>query len=212
MYSLYYNRSTPFFAFLEGLVRMFDWSALLELRKSRSVKQDDDNQTPEDDEWSDRIVDWYIRDSIATFEREESRNLAGVPVPYRRAAAVADIVLGPLPVEDVILCYESIVPGACDRIMHRASANLKGDGEEQVQLLKERARQGYIGMGVGFILTMLLSCSAMYLCLSGHLAAGLSIAGIFVGLVAAASGYVSKAQLRRKYYTRDFFSRSALQR
>lgn len=209
MYDLYCNRTTPFLAFLEGLVRMFDWAALLEFRKSRSAHQVEEE---EDDEWSDRIVDWYIRDSIAAFEKEESQELAQLSIPQRRAFAVADIVLGPLPAQDVILYYETVVPGACDRIMQRASANLKRDGETQIQLLKERARQGYIGMGVGFVLTLLLSCGSMLLIFLGHLLPGLVLGGIFLGLVAAASSYVSKTRLRRKFYTRDFFPRGAQRR
>lgn len=208
MYDLYCNRSTPVLAFLEGMVRMFDWSALLELRKSRSAREPEEEQ----DDWSDRIVDWYIRDSIASFEREEFPRLAQATVPYRRAFAVADVVLGSPRVQDVILCYESVVPGACDRIMQQASSNLKRDGDEQIRLLKERARQGYIGMAVGFILAVLLSGSAMYLSLSGHLAAGLWVAAVFFAMVTAASVYVSLSRVRRKFYTREFFSLRALRR
>ena len=205
MYGLYCNRTTPFFAFLEGMVRMFDWAALLELRKRRSASQADN----ENDDWSGRIVDWYIRDSITTFEQEEPQKVAQVPIQHRRAFAAADIVLGPLPVQDVILCYESIVPGACDRIMQRASDKLKRDGQDEIRLLKERAKQGYMGMAVGFLLTMLLACGAMFLIFSGHLVPGFSLAGVFLALIAAASGYVSKARVRRKFYTREFFFKGA---
>ena len=208
MYSLYCNRTTPFFAFLEGMVRMFDWAALLELRKSRSSVAADS----EHEDWSDRIVDWYIRDSLTSFEQQESRKLAQLTIQPRRDFAVADIVLGPLPVQEVILCYEETVPGACDRIMQQASEKLKQDGAAELQLLKERARQGYIGMGVGFLLTMLLACGAMFLIFSGHLMEGVSLAGVFTVLVAAASVYVSRAHVRRKFYTREFFFRSSQHR
>ena len=204
MYSLYFNRTTPFLAFLEGMVRMFDWAALLEFRRSKA----DVEVVTEDDDWSDRIVDWYIRDSINAFEREESWRLEQLPVLQRRAAAVADIVLGPLPIQEVILNYEEIVPGACERIMQQASEKLRQDGEAQIQLLKERARQGYMGMAVGFLVTMVLACAATYLVLSGHLAAGLSLGGIFLALIVAASTHVSRSRLRRKFYTRGFFARS----
>ena len=44
MYSAYCNRTTPFFAFLEGMVRMFDWGGLVELRKSRSGRDTEDDR------------------------------------------------------------------------------------------------------------------------------------------------------------------------
>ena len=205
MYSVYCNRTTPFFAFLEGMVRMFDWAALIELRRYRSKKEEE----PEiqDDGWSDRIVDWYIRDSIATFEVSEAESLRQVPILPRRSFAVADVVLGPMPMQDVILCYEELVPGACDTIMQRASDKLKDDGQAEIELLKERARQGYMGMGASFLLTVFLMFGAFFLSLSGNYWAALSLVAVIFALVISASAYVTKARVRRKFYTNEFFFR-----
>ena len=205
MYSVYCNRTTPFFAFLEGMVRMFDWFALVELRRFGSRKEAESESR--DDGWSDRIVDWYIRDSIATFEVDEAESLREVPFLPRRSFAVADIVLGPMPIQDVILNYEELVPGACDTIMQRASEKLKDDGQAEIELLKERARQGYMGMAVSFLITLLLMFGAFFLSLSGNYWAALSLVAVIFALVVSASAYVTKARVRRKFYTREFFSR-----
>ena len=205
MYSVYCNRTTPFFAFLEGMVRMFDWFALVELRRFGSRREAESESR--DDGWSDRIVDWYIRDSIATFEVDEAESLREVPFLPRRSFAVADIVLGPMPIQDVILNYEELVPGACDTIMQRASEKLKDDGQAEIELLKERARQGYMGMAVSFLITLLLMFGAFFLSLSGNYWAALLLVGVIFALVVSASAYVTKARVRRKFYTREFFSR-----
>ena len=208
MYSIYYNRTTPFLAFLEGMVRVFDWGLLLEIKKRwRKGKSELDPDSPQDKEWSNRIVDWYIRDSIAAFERAESVKLAEDPMLYRRSFAVADVLLGSPSTQEVILRYEEMVAGACDRIMSRAADRLEDDGKAELELLKQRARQGYWGMAVGFILSLLLAASAMYLLFSGNDLAGFSIFGFNIAIAVSVSVYISKAQVRRKLYTRDFFLR-----
>lgn len=208
MYSIYYNRTTPFLAFLEGMVRVFDWGAILELKKKwRRGQPEPEPRTSSDREWDDRIVDWYIRDAIATFESEESRRLAEDIMLPRRSFAAADIVLGPLSTTEVILRYEEMVTGACDRIMSLASDKLDRDGKAEIELLKQRAKQGYMGMATGFILSMLLAATALFLIFSGHDWAGFSMVGIYIAIPVLASVYISKAQVRGKLYTRDFFSR-----
>ena len=208
MYSIYYNRTTPFLAFLEGLMRVFDWGVFLELRK-RWLKRwsGPEPESGRDKEWGDRIVDWYIRDAIATFETEESPRLSEDPMLSRRSFAAADIVLGPLSTQEVILRYEGLVAGACDRIMGMASEKLEHDGKAEIELLKQRAKQGYMGMAAGFILSLLLAASAMYLLYSGNGVAGFSLVGIYIAIPVFVSTYISKAQVRGKLYTRDFFSR-----
>ena len=208
MYGIYYNRTTPILAFLEGMVRVFDWGALLELRKRwRRSGSQAEPEVWDDDEWSERIVDWYIRDAIATFETEESGKLSHDPMLPRRSFAVADIMLGPLSTNEVILRYEEAVPGACDRIMGMASGRLKSDGKAEIELLKRRGKQGLMGMTAGFILSLLLAASALYLIIVGHDWAGLSMVGLNIALAVCSSVYISKAQVRKKLYTRDFFSR-----
>ena len=210
MYGIYQNRTTPFLAFLEGMARAFDWGALLELRKSQAKRESEDEarEAREDKEWRDRIVDWYIRDSIGAFEAEESRKLVVDPMLRRRAFAVADILLGPVPTQKAILRYEELVPGACDRIMERATQRLENDGETEIELLKERAKQGYMGMAAGFILGLLFTGMALFLVYTDRSWPGFSLIGGYIGIALAVSIYISKAQLRRKFYTRDFFSSS----
>ena len=207
MYSAYLNRTTPFLAFLEGVVRSFDWGVILEIRKSRA-RRDSEAKESEDENWKERIVDWYIRDSIGAFESEESGRLAGDPMLSRRAFAVADAVLGPVPSREAILWYEQVVPGAGERIMERASKRLDHDGEVEIDLLKERIRQGYMGLAVGFIIAVLLSAAAMFFIYTDRSLAGFSFLGVYFGLVLAVSVYISKARVRRKFYTRDFFPRA----
>ena len=206
MYGIYYNRTTPFLAFLEGMVRVFDCGALLKLRRRwRKRDSEPEPESRKDDGWSARIVDWYIRDAIATFESQESGKLSEDPMLPRRSFATADIVLGPLSTQEVILRYEELVSGACDRIMDMASERLNNDGKTEIALLTQRAKQGYMGVAAGFILAMLLIASALYLFFSGHGSAGFSVVGICLAIPVLASVYVSKAQVREKLYNRDFF-------
>lgn len=211
MYSIYQNRTTPFLAFLEGMVRAFDWGIILEVRKSRK-KRESEKEKLEDREWRDRIIDWYIRDSIGAFEAEEAKSLSADPMLSRRAFAVADILLGPVSTQEAILRYEQLVPGACDRIMDRATERLDHDGEVEIDLLKERAKQGYMGMAAGFALALLFTASALFLIYTDRSAAGYSIFGAYIALALCVSVYISKAQVRRKFYTRDFFSRKKRRR
>ena len=127
MYSVYYNRTTPVLAFFEGMVRSFDWGALVELVKRRQ-RNEPERERRRDKGWSERIVTWYIRDSISAFEAEETRKLARDAMLYRCRCSAANVMLGPMPTKDVILRYENMVPGACDRIMNRASERLEQDG------------------------------------------------------------------------------------
>ena len=212
MYGVYQNRTTPFLAFLEGMVRAFDWGALLELRKARAKRGESEAEKRDDREWRDRIVDWYIRDAIGTFEAEESRRLATDPMLRRRAFAVADIMLGPVSTQEAILRYEEIVPGACDRIMELATQNLDHDGEAEIELLKDRAKTGYFGMAAGFILGMLIAGTALFLVYSDRSVIGFTIIGMYIAMNLSVSIYISKAQLRRKFYTREFFSRKKRRR
>lgn len=205
MYGIYYNRTTPFLAFLEGMVRVFDWAALLELRKGRNRPKPTEDETRTDKEWRDRIVSWYIRDAIATFEAQESGKLAAEPMLYRRCFAIANVLLGPMPSQQVILRYEDVVKGALDRIMGMAEDRLDRDGKAELELLRQRGRQGYMGMAAGFILAMLLTGGSLYLLLSVSAWAGLAIMGVNFALAITASVYVTKAQVRDKLYTRDFF-------
>ena len=210
MYGIYYNRTTPILAFLEGMVRVFDWAALLELRKRRrpSQAEDDtaaDTERKERDQRNDLIVSWYINDSISAFESAETAKLTNDATLYRRRSAIANAMLGPTSSQHVILRYEELVPGACDLIMGRAQQRLEQDGKHELELLRQRGRQGNMGMIAGFILAMLLTAGALLMLLSGNPWAGLAIMGINLALAVAASVYVTKAQVRDKLYTRDFF-------
>ena len=211
MYSAYLNRTTPILAFLEGVVRSFDWGVILEMRKSRA-RREAEFKNQEDEHWKERIVEWYVRDSIGVFEAEEAKKLAGDPMLSRRACAVADAVLGPVSTQEAILRYEQLVPGACDRIMERASQRLDNDGEAEIGLLKERIKQGYMGMAVGFLIAIMITACALFFVYTDRSVAGFSFFGLYFGLVLTVSVYISKARVRRKFYTRDFFPRKKRRR
>ena len=204
MHLFYSSRATPRSAFFEGMVRVFDWWALfLSLRrKSRRILAENDNP-----DRNQRVIERYVRDSIADFEVEETDKLSDVAFIPRRIFVVADIVLGPLPTEEVIIHYEGIVPGAVDRIMRRASERLKYDSETELRHLRILCRQGLRGMVAGFILTLLLTVSALVLVYFGLLWAGILLVAINFALGAASTLYVSKAGLRRRWFTGEFFPR-----
>ena len=156
---------------------------------------------------SQQIIDRYVRDSISTFELEEFDKLSEVPFIPRRISVAADTTLGPLPSDDVIIHYEGIVPGAVDRIMGLASDRLKNDSEAELEYLNILCRQGSRGMVAGFILTMLLAGSALFLIYTDVLWAGALLVGINLVLGACSTAYVSRVGLRRKWFTGEFFPR-----
>ena len=202
MHLIYDSYATPVSAFFEGMVRVFDWGALL-LALRRKQRQFSFNA--DDPERSQRVVDSYIRDAIATFEVEESEKLSEIPFVSRRGCPAADITLGPLPNEDVIITYEEIVPGAVSRIMGRASDRLKGDSQAELEHFKGLCQKGHRGMIVGFILTLLLSASALLLIFAGALFPGLVLVGINIATGVLSTVYVSKAGLRGRWFTGEFF-------
>ncbi len=202
MHLIYNSYATPFSAFFEGLVRVFDWGALLIAlrRKQRRIFFEND-----DPQRNQRVIDRYIVESIAAFESEETEKLSEVPFISRRAFALADIVLGPLPTDEVIISYEEVVPGAIDRIMGHASQRLQDDSEAELRHFDNICRQGYRGMVSGFVLTLLLTGSALLLVFLSQLWAGITLVGFNVMLGISATIYVSRAGLRTRWFTGDFF-------
>ena len=205
MHLIFSSRATPTTAFFEGLVRVFDWwSLFLALRRNhRSISFGSDNSGR-----SQQVIDRYVRDSISAFEIEEADRLSEVPFIPRRVSMTADISLGPLPSDDVIIHYEGIVPGAVDRIMGLASNRLKDDSEAELKYFSGLCRQGYRGMVAGFILTILLGSGALFLVYFNVLWAGILLVGANFALGACATAYVSRAGLRGRWFTGDFFPRA----
>lgn len=202
MHLIFSSRATPTAAFFEGFVRVFDWwSLLLTLRRKQKRIFLERNDT----DTSQQIIDRYVRDSIATFEQEEIDKLSEVPFIPRRVSVAADATLGPLPSDDVIIHYEGIVPGAVDRIMNLASERLKSDSEAELSYLTNLCRQGFRGMVAGFIVTLLLGGSALFLLYTNVLWAGALLVGTNLALGACSTAYVSWAGLRWRWFTGQFF-------
>jgi uncharacterized membrane protein len=204
MHLIYGSHATPLAAFLEGMVRIFDWGALLlALRRDKRRSFFDDR----DPERSSRVVDRYIRAAVGTFESEEADTLAQLPIVPRRGCAIADILLGPVPMDQVIIQYEEIVPGAVDRILGNASERLRTDTQAELKYFDNLCRQGYRGMVAGFVLTLLLAVSALFLVFFDMLWVGITLVGINIMLGVSASVYVSRAGLRRRWFTGEFLPR-----
>ena len=134
--------------------------------------------------------------------------MSQVPFIPRRISVAADATLGPLPSDEVIIHYEGIVPGAVDRIMGLASDRLKSDSEAELNYITRLCRQGFRGMVAGFILTLLLGGSAMFLLYTDVLWAGLLLVGINLALGVCSTAYVTRVGLRARWFTGEFFPRS----
>ena len=208
MHLIFSTRATPITAFFEGLVRVFDWwSLFLAVRHKRERILFENEYQGNDSERSVQVIDRYVRDSTTTFELEEAERLSEVPFISRRVSVAADTLLGPLPTDDVIIHYESIVPGAVDRIMGLASDRLKMDSEAEISYLRRLCRQGYRGMVAGFLLTLVLGGTAIFLMFTNVLWAGILLVGINFGLGACATAYVSLGGMRERWFTGEFFPR-----
>ena len=206
MHVIFSTSATPTTAFFEGFVRIFDWwSLFLTLRRKQKRiffdRQDDDDNSSR----NRQIVDRYVRESISAFEREEADNISDAPFLPRRVSVAADTQLGTMSSEDVIIHYEGVVPGAVERIMGAASDRFKEDSEAELEHFGNLCRQGCRGMVAGFILTMLLSCGAIFLLFNGVLWAGLLLVGANFALGACATAYVSLGGLRERWFTGEFF-------
>lgn len=208
MHLFFSTRATPTTAFFEGFVRVFDWWSLFLAMRRKQKRVFFDNEDEDDD--SDRsiqVVDRYVRESIATFEAEEAHRLSDVPFIPRRVSVAADIQLGPLPTEDVIIHYENLVPGAVERIMGLASERLKTDSEAELSYFRILCRQGYRGMVAGFILTLLLGGGALFLMFTNVLWAGILLVATNFAIGGCATAYVSLGGLRERWFTGEFFPR-----
>ena len=204
MQLIYGSHETPLAAFLEGLVRVFDWGVLLLVlrrRQRRSLLESEASQQ------SRRVVDRYINDAVADFESEEIHNLSTIPIIPRWGCAIVDIVLGPLPNGEVVVCYEQVVPGAVDRIMGQASGRLKDDSGAEMENFDDLCRQGSRDMIAGFSLALSSVVVALFLVYINLLRAGMKLVGINIARGVSATVYVSRAGLRRKWFTGEFFPR-----
>ncbi len=208
MHLIFSTRATPTTAFFEGLVRVFDWWSLFLAVRHKEKRVFFENEFEgSDSDRSRQVIDRYVRDSIATFEIEEANRLSEVEFIPRRVSVAADSQLGTLPSDDVIIHYESIVPGAVDRIMGLASERLKVDSETELKYFSRLCRQGYRGMVAGFVLTLLLGGAALFLMFTNVLWAGILLVGINFGLGGCATAYVSLAGMRARWFTGEFFPR-----
>lgn len=111
------------------------------------------------------------------------------PAPQEPALSQEELVLlqasweGPLPPPQVLQAYESIVPGAADRILRMAEAQSESRLQTERTIVNGDSKRAYLGILAGFILSMVVIGGGIYLIATGHDWAGASLIGLnLVGL------------------------------
>jgi len=205
MHVLYSSSATPVSAFLEGMVRMFDWGAMwIAIRKKKNQRWFFPERDAAHRQW---IIDRYITDSISRFEVEEADKLSDAPFIPRRRNVAASVALGAMPAEEVIVQYEKRVPGAVERIMGQASDSLEHDSEAEFKHIESLIRQGFKGMVAGLAVAVMLAVAALALLFTNFLWPGVILMGVNGGLGLCSTLYVTRTGLRQRWFTGEFFPR-----
>lgn len=90
---------------------------------------------------------------------------------------------GPLPPPQILEGYESIVPGAADRILRMAEAQSESRLQIETTIVTGDSRRAYLGIVAGFILSMVVIGGGIYLIATDHDWAGACLIGLnLVGL------------------------------
>ena len=106
----------------------------------------------------------------------------------------------PLPPLQHLREYESIAPGAAERILADASKQLEPGRRIETTIVNSNSRRAYLGLAAAFILSVMLIGGGIYLIDRGHDWSGVTIIGMNV--VGLAGAFLRAAQERRAQWGR----------
>lgn len=101
----------------------------------------------------------------------------------------------PIPPPVVIQQYEEILPGSADRILKMAEGQAGHRIELERTVVSGDSKRSYIGLFLGFFLSMMVIGGGIYLIANGHEWAGSGLIGL--NLVGLASVFVYGSRSRR---------------
>lgn len=116
------------------------------------------------------------------------------------AIRVTRLWRSPLPPPQHLREYESIAPGAAERILADASKQLEQGRRIETTIVNSNSRRAYLGLAAAFILSVMLIGGGIYLIDRGHDWSGVTIIGMNV--VGLAGAFLRAAQERRAQWGR----------
>lgn len=140
----------------------------------------------------------FIRNLPPGFE-EVLRGAEGNPqmMSFFATAFSASHYSGPLPPPDQLKAYESVLPGAADRIIRMAENQAEHRQSIEKIAVKGGNSRSWWGLFLGFSIAVIALGASALLVLKGHSAAGITIASIDIVGLAAVFVY-GKADQRRE--------------
>ena len=110
-------------------------------------------------------------------------------IPIQNPIAKVEHFSGPLPHPDILAKYESVVPGAAERIIKRFE--IQSDHRQNLEnmVVKADILKSNLGLLFGFIITMTAIIGGLYTAFKGHPFFGSSVT--FVGLAFLVGAFVS---------------------
>ena len=100
---------------------------------------------------------------------------------------------GPLPQPEVLQGYESVIPGAANRILEMAERQSEHRMQMDKMVISGGSRRSYLGLFAGFVLSAMVIGGGIYLIATGHDWAGASLVGLNLAGLAGVFVYGSKS-------------------
>ena len=101
---------------------------------------------------------------------------------------------GPLPEPEVLQGYESVIPGAANRILKMAERQSDHRMQMDKMVISDGSRRSYLGLVAGFFLSAMVIAGGIYLIATGHDWAGASLVGLNLAGLAGVFVYGSRSR------------------
>lgn len=129
-----------------------------------------------------------IEDNVDAKEiqNENPEILDGSQMKKKKTVSVQAVMhSGPLPSPDVFAGYESVLPGAADRIIAMAESEMIHRHNLEDKFLESRIRNSYIGIISALIIGVLILISGVVIAVTGHEIVGTIFSGIGITTIIA---------------------------
>jgi uncharacterized membrane protein len=111
-------------------------------------------------------------------------------------AAKREIYSGPLPAPNTLKQFDEIVPGSAERIISQFEKQSEHRRLQEDRIIRHDIIKSYVGLGLGFIIGIVLIVGGLYLTTLGLTVEGAIIGG--TALVSLVSVFIYGSQARRK--------------
>ena len=115
-----------------------------------------------------------------------------VPSEQHPLVIAASAWAGPLPQPEVLQGYESVIPGAANRILEMAERQSDHRMQMDKMVISGGSRRSYLGLVAGFALSAMVIVGGIYLIATDHDWAGASLVGLNLAGLAGVFVYGTK--------------------